>query len=216
MDPDSPGQTCVFRKIWTSQRITACRASVSHRGHHCKDSYDNNYVGWNGWKCNVGDWVEFKILPAIVSIIELSFYGTDGKHLLKEFSLSLETLNGWILPDVTINIDDADIVAPGRINIGTNPWPDAEYRIAFNPVPNVVKVVLRTFDSFSSNKNAHLTEIVILGSASGQFSSTTRDHQGRQLVLAGDSLLQALEAPAVLPAHFEIEPQIGRSVCFVY
>ena len=216
MDPNSPGQTCVFRKTWTSQRITACTASVAHGGQDCKKSYDNNFVGYNGWKCSVGDWVEFKIQPATVAIIELSFYGTDGKHLFKDFSVSLETLNGWILPNVTINIEDADLVAPGRINISTNPWPDAEYRIAFDPAPNVVKVVLRTFTNFSPNKVAYLTEIVIHGTTSGQFSSTTRDHQGRQLVLAGDSLLQALEAPAVLPAHFEIEPQIGRNFCFVY
>ena len=70
------------------------------------------------------------------------------------------------------------------------------------------EIFFKVHDAFSGHGNAVLTEVYVYGTKTGQFASTTKDHEGRYLMATQDNLLMAVDSSAPA-AQFEMEPLTG-------
>ena len=215
--------TCALRQRYTKQRITGC-TWVGHEqsGHPCESSFDDT-LGGGGWafdSARAEAEIMISIEPATVAYIELLFHHSN-EHIWEEFEIHIIYDDGGVDRDMdmTLNMaNDANVVKPcgPRFRIVRdqegNPKKHAEYKVGFvyGPVHRVKEIFFKVHDTFHDAGNAVLTEVYVYGTKTGQFASTTKDHEGRYLMATQDNLLMAVDSVTSSPAaQFEMEPLTG-------
>jgi hypothetical protein len=127
--------------------------------------------------------------------------------------------------DLTLNIKNFEEafyigndekVSKSRIKLTENPRKQGpvEFKITFPLLSRVEAIQIRYFESWYSDKNAVLTEILVYGAKSGQFSSTALDHRGRYLTVSSDSVLRAVPPPPSLQPQDTLDQ--GSDIPFLY
>lgn len=213
VDDTADGIVCAIRHHFTKQHIKSCEEGKTQHNYPCKNSFDGNLVNRGGWAfgggVNLNVWLKINLELATVAFLELLFYHDDG-HIWKDFETNFKSEGELVTSvDLTINVESAYKVSGSRIIIGSSPGKGAEYKISFRPIPRIDEIIFRVFDTFAGDGNAVLTEVLVYGTQSGQFASTTRDHLGRYLVAGRDNVLTAVTTSSPPAAQFEMEPLSG-------
>ena len=213
--------TCAIRQRYTKQRITGCPwKGHEQAGYPCKNAFDNTVnTGWAfGGSLSRAE-ITISIDLATVAYIELLFYHDDA-HVWEEFEVHIKHDGEWDRDmELTLNMaNKAEVVKKcgPRFRIVRdeegNPKQGAEYKIGFvnGPVHRVDRIFFKVHDTFYDNGNAVLSEVYVYGTKTGQFASTTKDHEGRYLMATQDNLMVAVDSVAsATVAQFEMEPLTG-------
>ena len=213
--------TCAIRQRYTKQRITGCDwIGYQQGGHPCAAAFDN-ILGSNGWAFDSARATAEIILTlelATVAYIELLFHNDDG-HIWEEFEIHIQSDGKWETDmEMTFNLTNGNVIQQCgprfRVFRDTegNPKKGAEYKIGFvdGPVHHVEGIFFKVHDAFSGHGNAVLTEVIVYGTKTGQFASTTKDYRGRYLMATQDNVLMVKDSVTSSPvAQFEMEPLSG-------
>ena len=197
MDQDASHKvTCAIRQRYTKQRITGCPWRGREQDKfECEKAYDGKFdedsKGWAFGGRHKHAEITLSIELATVAYLEVLFHHhtRHDEYIWKEFEIHVKHDGEWDRDlELTINADNVLRRCGSRLRFirdkEGNPKKGSEYKIGFAKglLHRVERIFFKVHDSYAKSGNAVLSEVFVYGTKSGQFASTTKDHEGRYLM----------------------------------